>query len=448
MAPYHRRVDILIPLYLALAAAWASATLWLAPDLSLIDAGLMAWALSLALALTLRRWDRRTAARRPPGDRSPGRFSSNSLLLVATAFLAVTVLAGAVHDYALYLRFWAVVRMGGDPWFVEHGYWGAYPPNAYGPLFNALAPLAAVNPLAPKLLFAAAYGAAAVALLKHLADGRRTSPLAVAGLMAWAWGPYAWVEVAIRGHFDVLVGLAAIAAVHARRKDRDLPCAVALAAGTLLKFFPIVLLPFLALDRGRLRVRLLATSAGLIALGLGLSWLVWGPSTFRPLGFAAGRSSSYLSIFRFLRGRYSPLRGPLPDPDLDRLAGPALALGLLGAWVWCRARHPEPESAAVLAALTTLLLSQNGLPQYQMVPLMLASYWVAQDWSRLRRRAALAAALLGYFGWISAFEVAYLLIGDGSTWLEDVVGLPTFALGCVLAAAVVRSEPAVRLTPR
>jgi hypothetical protein len=430
---------MLCALYLALAGFWVLGSYWVAPNVARADAGLMALAISVGLALALGRQDERLAARRPTGERPAVWRLSLVLIVVSTAFLGLSVLAGAVHDYALYDRFWTVVILGEDPWYLEPGYWGLYPPNAYGPLFNLLAFLAEFNPLAPKLLFATAYIAFAVALVKGLAedDDRPRSGLAVAGLMALAWGPYAWIEVAIRGHFDVLVGLAVVSAVHARRRERDLPCALALAAGTLLKFFPVVLLPFLALDRGRIRGRLLACSVGLIALGMTLSWLVWGSSTFRPLGFAAGRSSSGLSIFRFLRGRFSPL----PDPGLDWLAGPALALALLGAWWWSRSRRAEPTTTTVLAVLTTLLLYRNGFPQYQMVLLMVASDWVAHDWSRLRHRGALVAALVGYFVWLSAFEVAYVLVGDGSSWLEEVVGLPTFVLGCALAVAVMRSEP-------
>jgi hypothetical protein len=436
-----RYAPILIVLYAALAPVWVVGEWWIEPDLARVEAGLLALGLSLAYALMLGRWDDRHTEARPPEDRARVRAVSVVLLVVASAFLAVAVLTGAVHDYALYLRFWPRVRHGGDPWYVEGGFWGNTAPNAYGPLFNLLAGLEGINPLAPKLLFAAAYIAAATALTKGLAARRRASWLAALGLLAWAWNPYAWVEVAIRGHFDVLVGLACVAAVHARRRGRDLSCASALAAGVLLKYLPIVLLPFLALDRGRVRVRLVAAAAALIALGMGLSWLVWGPSTFEPVRFAATRSSTYLSIFRFLRGQFSPLPGLGFQAGLDRLALSALALALLGAWWWCRARRADPATAAVLAALVTLLLYRNGFPQYQMVLLMLASYWVAQAWGQRRHRTALAIALVGYFGWIAAFDVAYSLIGDGWTAFEDAVGLPTFALGCALGACLALSEP-------
>jgi len=39
------------------------------------------------------------------------------------------------------------------------------------------------------------------------------------------------------------------------------------------------------------------------------------------------------------------------------------------------------------------------------------------------------------------FDVTYSLIGEGVPTFEDLVGLPTFALGCALGACIVWSEP-------
>lgn len=109
--------------------------------------------------------------------------------------------------------------------------------------------------------------------------------------------------------------------------------------------------------------------------------------------------------------------------------------------MWCRSRRTDPATAGVLALLVTLLLYRSGFPQYQMVLLMLASYWVAQTWDTRRHQTALAIALVGYFGWIAAFDVAYSLIGDGTPQLEDAVGLPTFVLGCAFGVCLLWSEP-------
>ena len=165
-----------------------------------------------------------------------------------------------------------------------------------------------INPLLPKLLFALAYLAFAVWLIKDCGKGRQRSRLGGLVLLVWLFNPYLWVEIACFGHFDILVGLCCVAAVAARADGRDVLSAVSLGLGVLIKFMPIVLLPFLILDRQRFRFRLLAAAVGVIAAGFLISLLIWGTSTFRPMFFAAGRTSQHLSIYRFLQGKNSPLQ--------------------------------------------------------------------------------------------------------------------------------------------
>jgi hypothetical protein len=76
------------------------------------------------------------------------------LTLFCGAFLAWAVLSG-VHGeaYKAYLEEWMNVLGGHDPWLINPD--TAY--NAYGPMFNILAPLVLLNPLTNKLLFASAY---------------------------------------------------------------------------------------------------------------------------------------------------------------------------------------------------------------------------------------------------------------------------------------------------
>jgi len=395
---------------------------------------LIAGALHLAVVLVVGRLAHRDGESGPFGARTGRQF-----IAFAAAFLAVTVLSGPRHDYVADLEIWDVVLRGLDPWWLVPGRW--YPLNAYGPLFNVLAALDRVNPMAPKLLFASAYLGFLIWLVAEFGG-----ELPRFGPIAWFLNPFPWVEIAWFGHFDILVAVACAAAVHAKVRGRDIASGAILAAGALLKYLPLVILPFLALDGRRPRPRLVLAAAVPIALGLGLSALIWGPSTFRPLAFAATRGSNLLSIFRFLRGAYSPLRLFGGAPDGDFLALPCLALAGGSAFAWCWWRRVDMATSALLATLTTLLFYRVGFVQYQMVPFLLASYWAMSGREWLGRAPFLMAALGVYFGWLAAFDLYYAWFGgvvhpeDPWAWVEEVAGLPTFLTGLALLIALIRSS--------
>lgn len=363
----------------------------------------------------------------------------------AAAVLGLTVLAGPRQDYAAYLEIWARTRAGGDPWAV-HPEWG-YSLNAYGPAFLFLAPVAGLNPLAPKLLFATAFLLAAVALLAALcSDPRlRGGPLRF-WLLALVASPFAWVEIAWYGHFDLVVALSCVAALHGADRDRDAAAGAWLGAGVLLKYLPVVIGPALALRRdGTIRRRLVIAAAVVVAAGLAGAWAAWGPAPLRALQFGATRGSTSLSVFRFLRGLYSPLWLLWPDPDLDSWALPALALGgavVVGLAAW---RRLEPARAATAAVLVTVLLYRVGFPQYQTVVFTLAALACLRDpsaWSSGRLREAFGL----YFAWISAFTlfdwaVDGVIANPQWGWVEDLAGAPTAVLGAWLLAALLRAEP-------
>jgi hypothetical protein len=366
------------------------------------------------------------------------RWTDRLFIVLALVFLGVTVYAGGIQDYYFYLAMWHGVLNRGDPWAITQGAFGTYPMNAYGPLFNVLAIPAWINPLLPKLLFADAYLAFAVWLIKDGA-GRRRSAWEKFTLFAWLFNPYVWIEIPCFGHFDVLVGLCCVAAVAARACGRDVRSGVCLGLGALIKFMPIVLLPFLALDRPRYRYRLLGTAVGIVAAGFLVSVLIWGSSTFRPVLFAAERTSQHLSIFRFLKGRNSPLRLIGLREDLDRLAGPVMLLALLRAWLWFRRNQIHVIPASVLAILILVSLYPVGFPQYQMVLFLLSSFWVTRETPVIPNRAFLLFALVCHFAWLSFFVVFESISNIDNYNMQEWIGLPTFILECLLGWAIVRS---------
>ena len=403
---------------------------------------LIAIFLHLTIVLFLRRFDRRAALGQTDAQHAAGRRTSLWLTILSLAFLAVTVLSGPVHDYPHFLNMWYEVEQGRNPWFLVGGPNGVVPLNAYGPLFNLLTGLFWVNPLAPKLLFSYAYILFAVGEIKSFMASHRLSAWSFGVLNALFWNPFPWVEIAIRGHFDVLVALLCLAAIRARLAGRDYVSAICLGLGVLLKFFPIVLLPFLALDRSRIRVRVVVTTIGVIALGLGLSYWFWGATTFSPLTFAATRRSNCLSIFYFcavaiLRsGCFCPLRILINSRPV------VLFVALLRPWQWYRTGHRGIEHACVVAVVVTAVFYHTGFPQYHMVPFVLGTDWALRYWELLRDRPVRVMAIASYLGWLAVFESYYLVVDSeylAGSWyvIQEIVGLPTFLVGCAFLAAVV-----------
>ncbi len=390
--------------------------------------------LHLALVLLALATDRGAGGPTIPG----GRGRAWRLSAFSACFLLVTVLSGPRHDYAAFVEIWDAMRRGEGPWYVAAHL--GYSLNAYGPLFNALAPPAWWNPLAPKLLFSSAYLAFVTAFVRarETPEGGPPSRRAT----AWLVGPFCWVEVAYFGHFDVLVAIACALAVSYRRRDRDVASGVALGVGFLLKFLPLAVLPFLAFGRPRVRVRLLGAAALVMAAGMAFGWMVWGDPVFGPLGFARARPSALASVFRFLRGAYSPLRLVTDVPDLDRYSGPAMLAAGAAVFLACQVRKAPPETAAVVSVLTALMFYQVGFPQYQILLFLLLSTWCRTHAGLLSARPWLGLIIDGYLGWFTAFDLVYcyaggvLHPGDPLAWLDEVAGLPTFVLSVLLLAGM------------
>ena len=366
------------------------------------------------------------APRAPPLGAVLGLFSAG--------FIGWTLLLGAHGgSYADYLSEWREILAGHDPWRPAAG----LPFNAYGPLFNALAALAAVHPLAPKVLFALAYCGFAWWLIA------RIWPARAPGLYPWPLillclaNPYVWISVAHFGMFDVLAGLAAVAGVHLAGQGRAMRAGAALAAGILLKLVPLVILPFLVIGRGQIGPRLALACAGVTLAGFTLSYLIWGPSTFAPFTFAGTRGPVH-SVY-ILVGADQPELAAW----LSRAALAAMGLALI---CWCTLRRTDPALSALMAVLGTLLFYQVGYNNYQMMLLPLAAYWLTLNWVQLRQQRGLLSVFAAYFISLALIDMLFpvlrrVLAQPLAFALLDALCLLRFAAGCALLLALARYSP-------
>ena len=258
----------------------------------------------------------------------------------------------------------------------------------------------------------------------------------------WLLNPLPWVEIAYSGYFDVLVSLACVAAVHSLVRSKEGASGTYLAVGILLKFMPIVILPFLVFSERRFHFRLLCFCIGVVFVGFAVSFFIWGTSTFLPLTFAATRKSAG-SIYVVLASTHSPLRLFWDTPNVDWLDKPLLLTAGLGVFAWCIHRQTEPALSSALAVLVTLLFYRIGFFNYQIVFFSLSSYWAVSKWAQFKEHHVLAALLVVYFGFLGIVFIADWI----ETWSSIaifysniVVFLFKFLLGCALFAGLVLSS--------
>jgi hypothetical protein len=369
--------------------------------------------------------------------RDAGKTNANAnavLIAFSAVFLTTTAITGFSRgDYGSYDTEWTSILNGQNPWA-----WNADDLlNAYGPLFNVLAPMTWLNPLFNKLLFAFSYLVYVIWLIKE--HGLRRSFDASSrfcyGLLLLNLFP--WVLVAYLGHFDVLVGLACVGAVHSVVYRRDGLSGVYLAFGILLKFIPIVILPFLAFNGRRFHFRLVGCCIAFVGLGFLASVLVWGTSTFAPLALAATRDPIW-SIYYLMNSHHSPLWLIWDTPHAECLEKPLLLTAGLSMFTWCTLRQVELPLSATLAILVTLLLYRVGFPNYHLVFLCMVSYWAVSEWRRFSEKTVLAVLLIGYFNFLAVAVFSYRLgISEYIFYSKTVIALLQFLLGCTILAGFI-----------
>jgi len=343
------------------------------------------------------------------GDPTPalGRHfhALNGFVLIATLFWCyIAIRTGARLDYTQYLIQWDMVLSG------EVMPWGEHSRNAYGPLYNLLAPLIRLDAYLPKCLFVFAWAWSSVFLVGQ--SYRRSGQPLDAWMMAFVMlvSPFFAVLIAHYGFFDILPAGLILMAVHLRTKDRDGWAGAALAAAVLLKYYPLAVLPFLMLDGRKLRLKLLISCLGLIGLGMLASFAWWGDSTLHPLMFASDRESKWLSVFRVLRGPYSPLKLFMEDPNADALSVPAMILFGGGLWLWCWLRRVPVVPACIAGLAIGLQFYKVGHVQFQMSVILLIGYAFATGQLLSSRHRAALISGLAYLGWLTVFVLVYAIL--------------------------------------
>jgi hypothetical protein len=363
-------------------------------------------------------------------------FIENNFALLyifyVTAFLILTITFRVCFDYRAYLLQWRIVVEGRDPWTtpVSLGM------NAYGPLHNVYGLLFLIDRKLPRILGSMLWLAALWPVARRIVLANFTSQRRLWLLLAVTVNPFIWGWVAEYGSNDAFVAVFLVFALLAMWGRASVIAGLFVALAGLMKFYPMLVVPFMAFDRRKLDIPFVATALGVFAAGMAGAGAIWGSSVLVPIAFAAGREPSQLSIYEFLAASaLSPLKGvSIPSYIAQCIFMLALLVVFIG-HIWRRVGQVE---GMVLGLLTVLSAYQLGhfqfyLPLILIIPLTIALTTPA---------SVVSSLLMLVLATVSAFAICYELFGGliKPPWLyiRQNCSLPTVIAEAMAIIAILR----------
>ena len=361
---------------------------------------------------------------------------SGLVLFVAWAMFGAYQMAasGIRHDYVFYVQQWAHILVGGDPWLVD-----PIPMNAYGPLHTLLAYAAVPGFLVPKFLFGLSFAALILVFVLHLLQ-RSNSRIYLDWLLFFVILPLNYLSIGvifILGNNDALVASLIGFAVVARTFGHMRLLGVLIGLAVLLKFYPLLLLPFLAIQQKRILWKPILWAAGTTAIGFFLAFSRWGQSTFLPLLDGVERPATNLSIVKYLE-RAVP-ESPLVN-FLSEYNSVLVVVFVAAIFFAARALNADWIVACGLGMLAMTMVYKVGHQQFLVTWLVLVAAGLVYAGSQGRTVALISLPLalsLSIFQYIYVQQfIAGTLAGPEGDVLPLEFSLPLFTVEVMTIVAI------------
>jgi hypothetical protein len=360
--------------------------------------------------------------------------------IYAVVFLTVTLATGSQHDYQAYVRIWSRMLDGGEPWPNPI----SLNDNTYGPLFNAFALVFAISPLAPKFLFALAWLGGQWLVFRRLMNPPANRALLWFAVIAL--NPFPWVWVAGYGNNDAVMAFLLALAVW-RLLSASNRIGIEVGSAALLKYYPLLLLPFMCTDRGAIRLRPLLTGLAIFLAGMLIAFAIWGPIALAPILAAEYRGAKLLSIYAFLQdSTLVPAMELRQNAFVQKLPSILFALVGLGGMIFHVWSRQSWFSGMIFAYFIVLLCYQVGHFQFYL-PLLLifpvyAAYLVEHHRNSAESRQTVFVIALA-LAYVSILGAAYWPLGAyyNEPWLavRQNCGLFAFILNAAVIVQLMRT---------
>jgi len=314
--------------------------------------------------------------------------------------------SGLRHDYVAYVEQWAHILAGGNPWQI-----GGIPFNAYGPVHAVLAYAAIPSFLLPKYIFGLGFIILNFVFVALLLGKRRQNP--VVDLLLYAFiVPLNFLiigSVFLFGNNDALVAGLIGFGVLARMRGFLRIAGILFGLAILLKFYPLLLLPFLVFDRDRRwLIRPLIWTMSTVLVGAVLTSVRWGSSFLSAITGGSERDATILSILNFAREMQI-------DSSLYEWLvtwNTAFVVGAVALLLFLSVRYNVNWLVgANLAMLLTAALYKVGHQQFLVTWLVLLATLLVSNIRSGRFMLYISMPLVLFFSWYQYMFVEYWNVG-------------------------------------
>lgn len=343
----------------------------------------------------------------------------------------------SIHDYALYLEQWHHILKGNDPWR------GTL--NAYGPVYSFMALLVKVHERLPALLFLAVYFFSIYTFCKD-----QKLKLDTPSLIFLIANPLFLIFGVLYSNNDVLLaGLILLFLDQTQAKNFRM-AGVILGLAISFKFSVIFLVPILFLQEKKWFPRSLVSLGMTVALLYGISYLIWGDTFIIPFLYGTERGSRLLSVFRFIRGNYQPLKF-MGIFNLDKYN--TLILGgssLVALFLIYRQKIQNAFLQAAILLTTVFMIYKVGNHQYFLTVFPLLAVINQQI-----KNTSISRSSWILLGWYSLATLLYHFTRQEFQWgysgtffsIREWIGLPTFIVQVLCLFLLFKGASAFKQSP-
>lgn len=353
-------------------------------------------------------------------------FSSFILTVLIIAF------SNNSFDYKQYEVQWQYFLESGNPWR-----WGS---NTYGPLHGMFAYVHSIWVKAPRMIFSLTFLFASYLLAKELLkDSKLELSQKKLFIFLLLLNPLYWIFSVVFGCNDAFVAGLTLFSILLYRNNKYLTSALFLSLAILMKFIPIIIIPFLAFYQNRIRWRFSIASISITLIGFYISYLKWGGMVFHPFRVSAEREAKLLSIFRYIDGDFSILPA-LSNHQTDLISTQIIAYGLILIFFMYLLTNSRNQLTAIALALTFLLTFYKvGHFQFYMSLELILFLLIADLGKEGFHYQAAIKVLFFFIIWFGLLTISFAATEGyykNFEFLREIISLPQFTVSLILILAL------------